>query len=208
MHLGSIRAAQIPAALGFQNDGVDLALLASERIFVAALLPRRKSYSTKPLCAMRVANACGHADHASPRRSLERFVASGPCRNENVRLRGSTRVASAATGRSPCQKVGRYTRPDWKLRVSMAPPGADQAIDPIRLARTPFLVPESQQGLEVPIERLRCGDRYSILARRFDLLQEAADLLPRIGAERVEIGVPVVRQRGIGAETVVDLRRS
>jgi hypothetical protein len=82
--------------------------------------------------------------------------------------------------------------------------GADQAIHPIRLARTPFLVPKPQQGLEVPIERLRCGDGYSIFAGRFDLLQETTDLLPRIGAERVEIDVPVVRQRDIGAERVVD----
>jgi hypothetical protein len=40
--------------------------------------------------------------------------------------------------------------------------------------------------------------------RRFDLLQQTPDLPPRVGAELVEIAVPVVRQRGVGAETVVD----
>src|SRR5207302_3229775 len=82
--------------------------------------------------------------------------------------------------------------------------GADQAIHPVRLARTPLRIPESQQGLEVPVKRLRCGDGYPIFTGRVDLLQETADLLPRIGAERVEISVPVVRQHGIGTETVVD----
>ena len=65
--------------------------------------------------------------------------------------------------------------------------GADQAIHPVRLARTPLRIPESQQGLEVPVKRLRCGDGYPIFTGRVDLLQEAADLLPRVGAEGVEI---------------------
>src|SRR5207237_7246212 len=49
-----------------------------------------------------------------------------------------------------------------------------------------------------------CGYGYPLFTGRVDLLQETADLLPRIGAERVEISVPVVRQHGIGTETVVD----
>ena len=101
---------------------------------------------------------CRHAGScppAVPRRS--RRVRS--CRTRTSACAAPPVIANAATGRSPCQKVGRYTRPEWKLRVSMAPLERIRLSIRSALRARHFLSQNSEQGLEVPIERLRCWRR-------------------------------------------------
>ena len=153
-------------------------------------LPRRKSYSEKPFCD-RVANAEGVQDHAR-RRPVERLVASGHVERERplarIHQRGQRRDRPVAVPESrQVQHAG------LKTARQHGAVGADQAIRPVALAGAPLRLPESQQGLEVLRERLGRRNGYSILAGRIDLLQQAPDFLPGIGAQRIQIAVPVLR---------------
>src|SRR5258708_24676903 len=125
--------------------------------------------------------------------------------NRNVALRRSIRMASEARGRSPCQSVGSNKRSALKLAVSIS-----------RLERTsvctrsPFrgfhLI--SQNRSSVSRSRSIVSDRGvgdAIFVARIQQPQQAANLLPGVGAQGVEIGIPIAGKLRKRTQMVIDV---
>lgn len=192
-------AAEVVAVPGRHRTGSQPALLRGEQVFVR-LIAAQEVIGGEAL-GYGVANAVG-VQQIAGRRLVVGLVATGD--DEQHRLLDGVGEDGQGGHRPPGvpedrQEQGSILRgADQHVAVAL-----DEIVSPGTLAARPFALPEAHQHVDVAGVGFAVGQGDGVVLGRLDLAQPAPDFLAVVGAEGVQIGVPVRRQGDGGADAVV-----